>query len=134
MPLAILCCFSFSQSAFFLLTGLMELKFLRAYRVVKFGHGLLLRLHSYKPDTWLTLLEPVLGVTKIILLSPTQPKQQAILLTRQPLKKPSPLFLFSKVCPIENNTNFKSNFCLIKSSKIDFIFLSAFYLIIWLMA
>ena len=39
-----------------------------------------------------------------------------------------------KVCPIENNTNLKSNFCLIKSSKIDFIFLSAFYLIIWLMA
>ena len=40
----------------------------------------------------------------------------------------------SKVCPIENNTNLKSNFCLMKSSKIDFIFLSAFYLIIWLMA
>jgi len=34
-----------------------------------------------------------------------------------------------KVCPIENNTNLNSIFCLIKSSKIDFIFLPAFYLI-----
>ena len=40
---------------------------------------------------------------------------------------------FNKVCPIENNTNLNSNFCLIKSSKIDFIFLPAFYLIMWLM-
>ena len=39
-----------------------------------------------------------------------------------------------KVCPIENNTNLKSNLCIIKSSKINFIFLSAFYMIIWLMA
>ena len=34
-----------------------------------------------------------------------------------------------KVCPIENNTNLNSIFCLIKSSKIDLIFLPAFYLI-----
>ena len=38
-----------------------------------------------------------------------------------------------KVCPIENNTNLNSIFCLIKSSKIGFIFSPAFYLIIWLM-
>ena len=38
-----------------------------------------------------------------------------------------------KVCLIENNTNLNSIFCLIKSSKIDFIFLPAFYLIMWLM-
>ena len=43
-------------------------------------------------------------------------------------------FIFSsKVCTIKNNTNLNSIFCLIKSSKIDFIFLPAFYLIIWLM-
>ena len=50
--------------------------------------------------------------------------------------KPSGNTLFrneSKVCPIENNTNLNSFFCLIKSSKIDFIFFSAFYLIMWLM-
>ena len=40
----------------------------------------------------------------------------------------------TKVCPIENNTNLNSIFCLIKSLKIDFIFLPAFYLIMWLMA
>ena len=34
----------------------------------------------------------------------------------------------TKVCPIENNTNLNSIFCLIKSSKIDFVFLPAFYL------
>ena len=39
----------------------------------------------------------------------------------------------SKVWTIENNTNFNYFFCLIKSSKIDFIFLPAFYLIMWLM-
>ena len=39
----------------------------------------------------------------------------------------------SKVCPIENNTNLNSFFCWIKSSIIDFIFLPAFYLIMWLM-
>ena len=39
----------------------------------------------------------------------------------------------SKVCPIENNTNLNSIFCLIKSSKIALIFLPAFYLNIWLM-
>ena len=39
----------------------------------------------------------------------------------------------NKVCPIENNTNLSSIFCLIKSSKIDFIFLPAFYLIMQLM-
>ena len=38
-----------------------------------------------------------------------------------------------KVCPIENNTNLNSIVWLIKSSKIDLIFLPAFYLIIWLM-
>ena len=37
-----------------------------------------------------------------------------------------------KVCPIENNTNLNLFFCLIKISKIDFIFLPAFYLIMWL--
>ena len=30
--------------------------------------------------------------------------------------------LVDKVCPIENNTNLNSIFCLIKSSKIDLIF------------
>ena len=39
----------------------------------------------------------------------------------------------SKVCTIKNNTNLNSMFCLIKSSKNDFIFFPAFYLIIWLM-
>ena len=39
----------------------------------------------------------------------------------------------NKVCTIENNTNLNSIFCLIKSSKNDFIFLPAFYLILWLM-
>ena len=39
----------------------------------------------------------------------------------------------TKVRTIENNTNLNSIFCLIKSSKIDFIFLPAFYLIMWLM-
>ena len=39
----------------------------------------------------------------------------------------------SKVCPIENNANLNSIFCLIKSLKIDFIFLPAFYLIMWLL-
>ena len=38
-----------------------------------------------------------------------------------------------KVCTIKNNTNLDLIFCLIKSSKIDFIFLPAFYLIMWLM-
>ena len=38
-----------------------------------------------------------------------------------------------KVCPIENNTNLNSIFCLIKSSKIALTFLPAFYLNIWLM-
>ena len=38
----------------------------------------------------------------------------------------------NKVCPIENNTNLNSIFCLIKSSKFDFIFSPAFYLIMWL--
>ena len=38
-----------------------------------------------------------------------------------------------KVWGLENNTNLNSIFCLIKSSKIDFIFLPAFYLNIWLM-
>ena len=42
-------------------------------------------------------------------------------------------WFWHKVCPIENNTNLNSIFCLIKSSKIDFIFLPAFYLIMWLM-
>jgi hypothetical protein len=41
----------------------------------------------------------------------------------------SPSYIVHKVCPIENNTNLNSIFCLIKSSKIDFIFLTAFYLI-----
>ena len=44
------------------------------------------------------------------------------------------VFPVAKVCPIENNTNLNSNICLIKSSKIDFISLPAFYLIMWLMA
>ena len=43
-------------------------------------------------------------------------------------------YFLNKVCPIENNTNLNSIFCLIKSSKIDFIFLPAFYPIMWLMA
>jgi hypothetical protein len=38
-----------------------------------------------------------------------------------------------KVWTIENNTNLNSIFCVIKSSKIDFISLPAFYLIMWLM-
>jgi hypothetical protein len=38
-----------------------------------------------------------------------------------------------KVCTIKNNTNLNLIFCLIKCSKIDFIFLPAFYLIMWLM-
>ena len=44
------------------------------------------------------------------------------------------ILAYSKVCPIENNTNLNSIFCLIKSSKIDLIFLPAFYMIMWLMA
>jgi len=40
---------------------------------------------------------------------------------------------YNKVCTLENNTNLNSIFCFIKSSKIDFIFLPAFYLIMWLM-
>ena len=40
----------------------------------------------------------------------------------------------SKVWTIKNNTNLNSIFCLIKSSKIDFIFLPAFYLIMSIMA
>ena len=31
-------------------------------------------------------------------------------------------WIWTKVCPIENNTNLKSVFCLIKSSKFDLIF------------
>ena len=38
-----------------------------------------------------------------------------------------------KVWTIENNTDLNSIFCLIKNSKIDFIYLPAFYLIMWLM-
>ena len=45
----------------------------------------------------------------------------------------SKLCMPSKVCPIENNTNLNSIFCVIKSSKFDLIFLPAFYLIMWLM-
>ena len=41
--------------------------------------------------------------------------------------------IYCKVYTIENNTNLNSIFCLIKSSKIGFIFLPAFYLIMWLM-
>ena len=40
----------------------------------------------------------------------------------------------SKVCTIKNNTNLNAIFCLIKSSKIDSIFLPAFYLIMSHMA
>ena len=40
----------------------------------------------------------------------------------------------SKVWKLKNGTNLNSIFCLIKSSEIVFIFLPAFYLIIWLMA
>ena len=43
-------------------------------------------------------------------------------------------YMSTKVCPIENNTNLNSFFYLIKSSKIDLIFLPAFYMIMWLMA
>ena len=39
----------------------------------------------------------------------------------------------SKVWTIKNNTNLNSIFCLIKSSKLGFIFLPAFYLFMWLM-
>ena len=39
----------------------------------------------------------------------------------------------AKVCPIENNTNLNSFFCVVKSSKLDLIFLPAFYQIRWLM-
>ena len=42
-------------------------------------------------------------------------------------------FTIHKVCTIENNTNRHSICCLIKSSKNYFIFLPAFYLIMWLM-
>ena len=42
--------------------------------------------------------------------------------------------LVNKDWELENNTNLNSIFCLIKSSEIVFIFLPAFYLIIWLMA
>ena len=42
--------------------------------------------------------------------------------------------MFTKDWGVENNTNLNSIFCLIKSSEIVFIFLPAFYLIIWLMA
>ena len=38
-----------------------------------------------------------------------------------------------KVWGLEKYTNLNSIFCLMKSSKIDFIFLLAFYLIMWLM-
>ena len=38
-------------------------------------------------------------------------------------------YMSTKVCPIENNTNLNSFFYLIKSSKIDLIFLPAFYMI-----
>ena len=38
-----------------------------------------------------------------------------------------------KVWGLENNTSLNSNFCLIKSSEIFFIFLPAFYQIMWLM-
>ena len=38
-----------------------------------------------------------------------------------------------KVWGLENNTNLNSFFCLIKSSEIVFIFLSAFYLIMWVL-
>ena len=41
--------------------------------------------------------------------------------------------LHTNVWPIENNKNLNSIFCLIKSSKTDFIFLPAFDLIMWLM-
>ena len=44
-----------------------------------------------------------------------------------------PAYSIIKVCPIENNTNLNSIFCLMKSSRINFIFLPAFYLIMWLM-
>ena len=37
-----------------------------------------------------------------------------------------------KVCKVKNNTNFNSNFCLMKSSGIVFIFLPLLYLIMWL--
>ena len=44
------------------------------------------------------------------------------------------LWLFSsKVWSIKNNTNLNLIFCFIKSSKMDFIFSPAFYLIMWLM-
>ena len=39
----------------------------------------------------------------------------------------------AKVCTIENNPNLDSFFCIIKSSKIDFIFLPALNLIMWQM-
>ena len=43
-------------------------------------------------------------------------------------------YMSTKVCPIENNTNLNSIFYVTKSSKISFIFLPAFHLIIWLIA
>ena len=40
----------------------------------------------------------------------------------------------SKVCTLKNNTNLNPIFCLLKSSKIDSIFSTAFHLIIWVIA
>ena len=38
-----------------------------------------------------------------------------------------------KVCTLKNNTNLNPIFCLVKSSKIDFIFSPALHLIIWVL-
>jgi hypothetical protein len=59
--------------------------------------------------------------------------QGDIVRVRTPYHAPQISEAESKVWTIKNNTNLNSIFCLIKSSKIDFIFLPALYLIMWLM-
>ena len=53
------------------------------------------------------------------------------ILTRHPLKWTKMDILHTKVCTLKNNTNLNPIFCLVKSSKNDFIFSSALHLIIW---
>ena len=43
------------------------------------------------------------------------------------------LCILAKVCTLKNNTNLKTIFCLVKSSKNDFIFSPALHLIIWVL-
>ena len=48
-------------------------------------------------------------------------------------KNPSLGNAYTKVCTLKNNTNLNPIFCLVKSSKNDFIFSSALHLIIWVL-